>query len=135
MITGAIQTARNPACFAPFRAAPMPHTWLSTYELQFGSLLLQIDALVLMTCNCAANLCRIVSQPGLLVCEDALFGANGARSGVQRFVATPQTGVSDLTVAAAVARQLVEDIPHLGRLLVGVDLPRIAEVFTRQFGA
>ncbi len=65
----------------------------------------------------------------------SFLGANGARSGVQSFVATPQAGVSDLTVAAAVARQLIEHDPYFGRLLVGMDLPRIAEILTFQLSA
>ncbi len=71
----------------------------------------------------------------LPVGEEGLLGAGGALGAVQPLIATAQAGVAQGAVAAAVAGKLVEHVAHLGRLLVDVHLPGIAEVLAGQLRA
>jgi hypothetical protein len=95
----------------------------------------EVNRLVLAPRNGSSNLRRRFAQLGLLVSKQALFGAGGALGAVQAFKAAPQAGMTQSAVTAAVAGQLVENVAHLGCILVDVHLPGIAEVISSQFGA
>jgi hypothetical protein len=104
----------------------------SYFTLYQTSLLLEVDALVLMPRDSRANLLGRLSQLRLLVGVEAFLGAGRALGPVQRFEAAPQAGVAQGTVAAAVARELVDHTAHLGHLLIHVDLPGKAEILAGQ---
>ena len=82
-----------------------------------------------------ANLDGGLAEFELRVGEEGLLGAGGALGAVQALVATAQAGVAESAVAAAVARELVEDVSDLDGLLIDVDLPGIAEVLAGELGA
>ena len=97
-------------------------------------LLLQVDALVLAAADSGTNLGRGLASPGLAVGDEDLFGASGALSAVQPLETTPETGVAQSPIAAAIAWKLKDHIPYLGCLLINVDLPGVAEVLTGELG-
>jgi hypothetical protein len=92
-------------------------------------LLFEVDTLEFVALDGSADLGRRFAQFGLLVGEEAFFGAGGALRAVQALKAAAQAGMAKSTVAPAVAGELVEDVPDAGGLLVDVHLPGVLEVF------
>ena len=98
-------------------------------------LLLQIDLFVSVLGDAGANLGRSLACLGHGKGIERLLGARGALGAMQTFVAAAQAGVAESSIAAAVARKLVKHVSDLGRLLINVHLPWIAEVFASQLRA
>ena len=98
-------------------------------------LLFQIDRLIRMGCNSGADLHGGLTEPGLLVGIDAFLGAGGALRSVEGFKAAAQAGVAEVAVAAAIAWELVNYVAYLSRILIDMDLPRIAEAVTGKPGS
>jgi len=97
--------------------------------------LFEIDGFVFVSRDAGANLRGGPSLLRLLVGVEAFLSAGGALGGVRGFIATVQAGVAQGAIAAAIAWELVDDARDLGRELIGVHLPRVAEVRSRQLGA
>jgi hypothetical protein len=100
------------------------------YEPGTASLLFEVDRFVLVAGDAGADLGGRFAQPGLLVGVEALLGAGGAFSAVERLKATAQAGVAQRAIAAAVAGQLVGHAADFGNVLVDMHLPGITEVGT-----
>ena len=54
---------------------------------------------------------------------------------MQTFITAAETGVAQGAVAAAIARELVKYAADPAGLLVNVELPRVAKVFTGELSA
>ena len=98
-------------------------------------MLFKVDLQVLVPCNGGADLRRRLAEFGLLVGKEAFLGAGGTFGSMQPLEATPQAGMAQGQIAAAVAGKLVNHVADLGYLLVDVPLPGIAEIRPREFCA
>ena len=96
---------------------------------------LEINTLELVPVDCFANLGRGLSEFGLLIGEEPLFGAGRALGAVEPFKAAAEAGMAESAIAVAIARQLVEDVSDLRGLLVDMDLPGEAEVVSGEAGS
>ena len=97
--------------------------------------LAQVDGLVLMAGDAGANLRRRPAGLGFVIGVETFSGADVAFGGVRCLVATMQAGVSEGAIAAAVARELVDDAGDLRGQLIDANLPVIAEVRARQLSS
>src|SRR5208283_4319151 len=98
------------------------------YELRRTLLLFEVDLFVLVASDAGADLGGRPSGLGLEIGVEAFGGADVALGAVDGLVAAMQAGVAEGPVAAAVARQLINDARDLRRQLIGAHLPVVAEV-------
>jgi len=91
-------------------------------------LLVEVDGFVLVARDAGANLRGRPSCLSFEIGVEAFGCADGALGAVDRLIATVQAGVAQGTIAAAIARQLVNDAGDLGRELIGPHLPVVTEV-------
>jgi hypothetical protein len=90
-------------------------------------LFFELDGLVLVAGDAGADFGWCSAQFGLLVDEEALFGASGAFGAMQALKAAAQAGVAEGAVAAAIAGELIGDAADFRHLLVHVHLPGVTE--------
>ena len=88
-----------------------------------------------MAGDTGANLRGGPSGLGFVVGVEAFLGAGGALGAVGGFIAAVQAGVAERAVAAAVARELIDDSAGLDRQLVRTYLPVVAEARSGQLRA
>lgn len=98
-------------------------------------LLFEVDLLVGVLHDAGANLRGSFACLGHCIGVKRLLRAGGALRAVVALVATAQAGVAQGAVAAAVARELVENVADLRGLLIDVRLPWVAEVLAVELGA
>ena len=91
-------------------------------------MLFEVDAFEFVAHDGGADFGGGLAQFGLLIGEEAFFGASGALRAVHGFKATAQAGVAKGAVAAAIAGELIGHAAHLGDLLVDMQLPWIAGI-------
>ena len=91
-------------------------------------MLLECDAFVVAVGDAGADFGGGLALPGHAISVDAFFGAGGALGAVQALKAAAQAGVAEGAIAAAVAGQLIKDVPDFCGLLVDMNLPGILEV-------
>jgi hypothetical protein len=105
-------------------------TTLTLYYVWFflDSLVLEVDLLVIVALYAGADLSGGFAEPGLLVSIHAFLGAGRALGTVRCLKTAAQAGVTQSTVAAAVARQLVKNAADLSSFLIGVLLPWVLEL-------
>ena len=95
----------------------------------------EVDGFVFVAGDAGADLRGRPTGLGFVVSVEALCSADVALGGMRRLIATVQTGVAQGAVAAAIARQLINDAGDLDRELIGAHLPVVAEVGTLELSA
>ena len=90
-------------------------------------LLFEVDGLIFVTGNGGADFGWCSAKFGLLVNEEAFFGASRAFGAMQALKAASQAGMAEGAIAAAVAGQLIGDAADFRHLLVNMYLPGITE--------
>ena len=106
-----------------------------SHSHEMGQLLLfvEIDLFKFVPCDRGADLGRLLAKLCLLICEKAFFSAGGAFRSVQAFKTTAQARVAQRAITPAITWQLIHHAADLNNLLIHVLLPRVSEIFSREF--